>query len=338
MFGSKARELAARVDELEAEARNYSNIVTQALVDAAVDGASDGYLSGLEIAAGALSRAFASAMVNGRGAALFDTWTMTQIGRALVEDGEAVWYRDGGVLRRAQNYNFTRTGSYEISFTDGPIIAPANRVLHVRWNIDVASDRGMSPLGAARTLRELAQRLESSLATEGNAAVGYLLPIPADGDASNIDALKQDLAGLKGRIAVIETARGGWGEGARYSPHRDFQLERLGPQYPDGNVRMFVAARETVLAACGYPIQLVQDADGTAQREAWRRYLHGTVAPLGQLVSRAAAVIGQDISLDWDQLFASDIMGRARAFQSLVGGGMDITQAAAASGLLDQGD
>ena len=48
---------------------------------------------------------------------------------------------------------------------------------------------------------------------------------------------------------------------------------------PEGNVRLFRSAKEAVLGACGYPVQLDQDSDGTAQREAWRRYLHGTVAP-----------------------------------------------------------
>lgn len=40
--------------------------------------------------------------------------------------------------------------------------------------------------------------------------------------------------------------------------------------------------------------------------------------------------------IDWDQLFASDISGRARAFQSLVNGGMEIAAAAAAAGPLTQ--
>ena len=40
------------------------------------------------------------------------------------------------------------------------------------------------------------------------------------------------------------------------------------------------------------------------------------------------------ISLTWDELRAADISGRARAFQSLVGAGMDLDRAAALSGLL----
>ena len=43
------------------------------------------------------------------------------------------------------------------------------------------------------------------------------------------------------------------------------------------------------------------------------------------------------ISITWDELRAADITGRARAFQSLVGAGMDLAKAAALSGLLAPG-
>ena len=42
-----------------------------------------------------------------------------------------------------------------------------------------------------------------------------------------------------------------------------------------------------------------------------------------------------DIRLSIDRMFASDLSGRARAFQSMVGGGMDVQKAAALAGLMD---
>lgn len=42
----------------------------------------------------------------------------------------------------------------------------------------------------------------------------------------------------------------------------------------------------------------------------------------------------EPLSLDLSGLHASDIQGRARAFQSLVGGGMPITEAASVTGLI----
>ena len=41
-----------------------------------------------------------------------------------------------------------------------------------------------------------------------------------------------------------------------------------------------------------------------------------------------------DVVLTWDELQASDLAGRARAFQSMVGGGMAIERAAALAGLM----
>ena len=88
-----------------------------------------------------------------------------------------------------------------------------DRVFHVRWNLQVAFGRGLVPLGTARTLRKLMYRLENCLADEANAPVGYLLPLPTDGQSGTVEKLREDIAALRGRIAVIETTRTGWGEG-----------------------------------------------------------------------------------------------------------------------------
>ena len=77
-------------------------------------------------------------------------------------------------------------------------------------------------------------------------------------------------------------------------------------------------------------------SDGTAVREAWRRYAHAFLTPVGEIV---AAELGEKLdapglALDFSSLFASDITGRARAFGSMVQAGMDIERAAGLSGLL----
>ena len=244
-----------------------------------------------------------------------------------------VLFRVGRELTRAQNYTFIPPRRYQITNPDGLRTMNDDRLFHVRWNLHVASGRGLAPLGTARALRSLMYRLDNSLADEANAPVGYFLPLPTDGDGQSgtVVKLREDIASLRGRIAVIETTRTGWGEGPR-GGGRDLRLERLRPSYPRDNVAMFMAARQSVLAACGMPVALADNSDGGSQRESWRRYLHGTVAPLGKLIALEAERIGSAITLDWDQLLASDIQGRARAFQSLVGGGMDIAEAAAVSG------
>ena len=42
-----------------------------------------------------------------------------------------------------------------------------------------------------------------------------------------------------------------------------------------------------------------------------------------------------NVALSFDRMFDSDLSGRARAFQSMVGGGMDVTKAAALAGLME---
>ena len=81
------------------------------------------------------------------------------------------------------------------------------------------------------------------------------------------------------------------------------------------------------------------ESDGTGQREARRRFLHGTVQPLANMLAvELARATGYPCSISFESLFASDIQGRARAFQSLVGGGLPIEDAATASGLVSLDD
>ena len=91
-----------------------------------------------------------------------------------------------------------------------------------------------------------------------------------------------------------------------------------------------------IYAACGVPPALFAIGEGTAQRESFRRFLHATVQPLAGIVSaELAAKLDGDVSLSFDKLFAADLSGRARAFQSLVNGGMEVGKAAGLAGLME---
>lgn len=58
--------------------------------------------------------------------------------------------------------------------------------------------------------------------------------------------------------------------------------------------------------------------------------LHRAVQPVADLlaVELAAKLDAPGLRLGFDRLFASDLQGRARAFQSLTGGGMEAERAA----------
>ena len=91
----------------------------------------------------------------------------------------------------------------------------------------------------------------------------------------------------------------------------------------------------SILTACGVLSGLVQRAHGSTLRKARRQFLHGNIA---SIPGGVAAELGMpDLRLSFDGLFASDLSGRARAFQSIVGGGIDIDKAATLAGLLVSG-
>ena len=93
------------------------------------------------------------------------------------------------------------------------------------------------------------------------------------------------------------------------------------------------------LAACGTPPSLfTADADGTAQREALRRWHMGTVLPLARLLeAELRAKLEADIRLRFDP-YPLDVTGRAAAFAKMVTGGVTVEQALIASGLLTDDD
>ena len=67
--------------------------------------------------------------------------------------------------------------------------------------------------------------------------------------------------------------------------------------------------------------------------------MHSTIAPLGRIVSEElSAKFETEIALNFDSLFSADLAGRARAFQSLVGGGMDVAKSAGLAGLMTMED
>ena len=74
-----------------------------------------------------------------------------------------------------------------------------------------------------------------------------------------------------------------------------------------------------------------------ALREAWRQFLHTGVAPVALSVSQELAdkLEVPDLKLSHDRMIANDLSGRARAFQSMVGGGMEVAKAAALAGLME---
>ena len=108
--------------------------------------------------------------------------------------------------------------------------------------------------------------------------------------------------------------------------------ERAAVSSPCGTAE--VASRE-VYAACGLTAALWATGSGASVREAWRLALFGVLSPLGKKVERELQDKLEDsVKLSWQELRASDLSARARAFQSMVNGDMDTEKAIAIAGLM----
>ena len=313
-------------------------------------------LGALEVAAGFWARAFASANITPENP-LTRSLTpsiLAMIGRELCRRGETLfkitvtpsgkvrlipagsWDIRGGTDPDSWIYRVDLFGAsrHRTEYLPGP------GLLHFRYAVDPANPwLGLSPLQYARDSGKLAAALEKRLGEEAAAPVGNLLPVPQDGgdgsEGDSLVSLKSDLRNARGRTLLVPTTAEGWGEGMAAAPRQDWQQKRIGADPPEALEKIRGAVGETILACCGVPVELAELGQGTAAREAWRRFLHATIDPLGKLVAEELTEKFEfPVSLSFDSLMASDISGRARAFQSMVGGGMDITKAAALSGLM----
>ena len=304
-------------------------------------------IGALEACAGVVGRGFASAEVEGRGVVV-DALTpsiMELVGRSLIRAGEVVFLVDttGGRLQILPCETWDVEGgpfpdSWENRLTlGGPSRTltydwtPASSVLHFRYACDSAKPwRGNSPLEVAALAGRLSAETVNQLADESSGPVGRLLGIPKDGDDDTVAALKTDIKNAKGRVALLES--GDWdntGAGAV-----DLATKRFGSDPPEGLVKLLETSSREVWSAVGFNSALFGGSQAAAVREAWRLALFGVLAPLGRLVeSELRGKLG-DVTLDWRELSASDLSGRARAFQSMVGGGMPVADAVAIAGLM----
>ena len=351
---------AAKSPELRANRPYTDNLINVLESQAVGQGIGDpSAIAALEAAVALYSRAFAAATVTPAEAGT----ALTPAVRALIarnlirrgEDFHRVYVRGGRVVLMPCGFAYAHgDGPEEESWTYnvtlyGPTDSrhewvPSASMLHTRYSVDGSRPWfGQGPLHWAHRTGSLAGVLETRLSEEAGGPVGHILAVPADGgDGSDDDplaVLKSDLANAKGRTVLAETTAAGWGEGKTAAPQVDLKPARFGAAVPESSVSLRTEASMAVLSACGVPVSLVTDADGTSQREAWRRFVMGSVEPLlrivGEEVERKLDVA---VSFDLSALWAHDLAGRASSFKAMTVGGMDLQKAASLSGLLGATD
>ena len=330
----------------------YTSALVQMIVDRA-KGTTDAAASAtaaLEACSGEIARCFAAADVAGP---MFARSALTPaclsfIGRTLVRRGEVVMAIDARGMRLIPGHSWDVQGdldesswTYRVNLPAPSVVVtrsyPGDGVVHVRYAFDPERPWcGVGPLQAAVLAGRLSANAAKALADETGTTTGFVLPLPVDGQDPTVSALKTDLRNSDGGLHFVESTRTMHVGAPGSAPAEDWRVSRLGPNPPAPQVSLLDSAFREVAAACGVPVSLFIDSDGTGQRESYRRFLHATIVPLSRIVAaELSAKLDGEVTLSFDRLFAGDLSGRARAFQSLVGGGMDPGKAAGLAGLME---
>ena len=307
----------------------------------------------VEMATGFVCRAFQAAELKRTTPtveAALDPACRGLIGRTMLRNGEALFLIrvTSGMIRLLPVESSTVTGDpdpdswlYELTaggpsgtktYTD----VPPESVLHFRYAFDPSRPwEGVGPLQAATLAGKLAGNLSGALANESGTPHGYLLPLPKDGQDASLTDLRDDLGKADGGLYTVETLSNSMRDGQGKGP-AGWESKRIGANVPPALVQLHECATREVLSMFGISPALFGSSDGTSAREALRAALHTLIQPLARTVENELRrkLDSPELTLDFSALSASDIAGRARAFQSLVGAGATLQDAAANSGIL----
>ena len=343
----------------------FTDAIVRALLTQAAGGATadPSATAALEAAAGSYARAFAVAEVTPATPATraLTPELLALMARDLIRRGEFVHVievdRDGARLTPAGSWDVRgrtdpATWRYrcDLSGPSGNVTRnlPGAAVIHGRYSVDPARPwAGVSPLAWASLTGRLHASLEDAIADEAGGTRGHVLPVPQGPDGDEVDAdgnpadplsdLRKDIASLRGKTALVETVASGWGEGSLAAPRADWKPQRIGANPPPSLATLRTDSRYGGLGRVRRELLIFSfmatrptSAGELAQVPAWV-----SVQPLGDLLAAELAVKldTPGLRLTFDRLMASDLSGRARAFGSLVQGGMDKDRAARLAGL-----
>jgi len=310
-------------------------------------------LAVVEACSGLWERAVASAAVKPMSAALRGVTTpcLALIGRGLAYRGEfvgAIEVSDAGLtVLAAASWEVHGKGPdpmgwryrVDLGGPDGTVTRElvSDAVLHVRLSDPKSPWRGRSPLTRSKATADLAGKIEDSLDRESRIPPTRIAPVPGTNEQNKdyADGLR------KGGIMATWLGTGVGGDqiaSNRWSP------AKMGPE-PDEVVHALrTQTGHDVCNAYGVPPTLFHPSgDGAGQREAWRRFWLGTVAPLGALIeSELRAKLDPAAMVSFEALAAADEDGRSRAvsrrataFKTFMDAGIERDEALRLAGLGD---
>ena len=331
---------------------SYSDLVLSGQIARAEGhGSSANLTSALEIASGLWSRSLSLATVEPSSPALagLTPTVLSDIGTQLCRYGEAIYtivVENGEVVLYPVS-DHTVTGSYDQkswayrvtqagpTSTSTRTIAP-DQILHVRLSCDPSEPwKGRSPLSRCPETAALSGNLETMLRREAGGPQGSFLAVPeaSDPDSDPLGDLRTGIAGAKGAPILHETVATGYGDKGN-APHGDLRQTRFGAAWPAPVSDLRDPVSMSVMSACGIPVSLIANSDGTAAREAFRRFLVTTIKPVAKILeTEVRTKLDPDASLSFGELAASDVSGKSRAVGQLVKSGVSLGDALALVGL-----
>ena len=304
----------------------------------------------VEACAALWSHAFAGARLEPEVPALSPD-VLATIARSLILDGESLWVIDvdGGGLK------LLPVGDHDVSGTSpdpatwiyrcslhGPSgsttrTVPSAGVIHVKYSTDPSRPhRGVGPLKRAALDADVLSAIVTRLGEESGAPSALVIPSPVDGASDSTETLRSDLKTARGGIVLAETQMSGYGDKAS-APASDWAVKRIGANPPDVLRALASETGERLQEALGIPsCLLVANSAGIARREALRFWVHCHCAPLGRVVASELSdkLDLPGLTMSFEALYGSDIVGRASAAKRMVEAGMPAEKAFALSGLV----
>ena len=265
------------------ENRAFTDSYVSALLTQATGEALAASTAAREICAGLYERAFASARIepDTPETRALSVEALGMIGRAFIHSGEAIFSIDAdptdGEVRVTPASSWDVRGSvepetwnYKANFA-GPEVTVTRTlsgasVLHFKYAVDAGRPwKGLSPMQLADVSTKIEQGVSRQLADETGRSSGYVGFVPVGLSDTSFNDMKTTIPNMRGKMILAE-AGGNW-DALNQGNRPGLDVQRVGADPPAVIVAIWQYAVSLTLAACGVPIELLNLADGTGNRE-----------------------------------------------------------------------